>query len=64
MAELQYATYTQDEYDREYKQFSRSPRWELLNIKRALTSFRWSNTSAQEARLAAVKQLLKEKVSR
>lgn len=53
--------YTQAEYDREYAQFSRSPRWELLNIRKALTSFRWLNTSAQEARLAAVKTLLKEK---
>lgn len=63
MTVVDYTSYTKAEYDREYKQFSRSPRWELLNIKRALTSFRWENTSAQEARLAAVKTLLKEKKS-
>jgi hypothetical protein len=58
---LEYTPFSQDEYDFEYKLFSRTRRSELLNIKRALTSFRYLNTSAQEARLAAVKNLLKEK---
>jgi hypothetical protein len=58
---LDFTPFSQAEYEAEYAQFSRSPRYELLNIKRALTSFRYLNTSAQEARLAAVKTLLKEK---
>jgi hypothetical protein len=58
---LDFTPYTEAEYEFEHKLFSRTRRSELLNIKRALTSFRYLNTSAQEARLAAVKTLLKEK---
>jgi len=57
----EHAEYTTEQYDQEYALFSRRPHWELRNVKRALTSFRWSNTSVQEARLAAVEAIMSEK---
>jgi len=53
--------YSAREYAEEFERFERSPLWELLNVKRALSSFSWENTNEQWARLAAVKELIRRK---
>jgi hypothetical protein len=53
--------YTQAQFDEEYASFKRSPEWELKNIVKALSMLMWMNTTQQEARIAAVKLIQKER---
>jgi len=48
-------------FENEYKQWVRSPDWELRNIKQALTSFSWLNTPTQDARIEAVTAIMSER---
>ena len=43
------------------KRYSRRPRWELLNMKKALSMMPILNTEDENNRLAAVKLLLRTK---
>lgn len=54
-------SFTPEQFDKEHASFNRSPDWELANIVRALNFFPMLNTSEHEARLAAVKQIQKQR---
>ena len=58
------AEYPQEQFDTEYARFQRSADWELKNIVTALNLMPFLNTSEQWARLAAVKQIKKEREAR
>lgn len=50
--------------EREYKQFQRSPAWELRNIRKALNLMTFLNGPVENARLEAVELILKERKAR
>ena len=64
MIEYKTPGYEARDYLVEHALFDRSPDWELDCVERALSLMRFMNTPVQEARLAAVKTIKRERAAR